>query len=83
MSLAQLEEELPKLTPEELAHLRAAIDALRRPVVRRATPEMLAERRRLADEVMRGEWSAELANYEADQAKDREKNEELHGRWID
>ncbi|HEV7404693.1 MAG TPA: hypothetical protein VGO11_17260 [Chthoniobacteraceae bacterium] len=50
---------------------------------RRATPEMLAERRRLSEEIMRGEWSAELPCYEADQARDREKNEEVHRRRAD
>lgn len=83
MSLQEIEQELPKLTPEEREHLRQTLNALRQPTKVVATPEMLAERRRLLDETMRGEWTAELAGFEETQAKDREKNDELHRRWRD
>lgn len=80
MSFAELKQEVSHLTPAELQELRQIVEAATRPEVRRATPEMLAERRRLSEELMRGEWNAELPYYEADQAKEREKNEELHRR---
>ncbi len=60
MSLTQIEQEIAKLTPEELDRLQAAIDSLREPMKVAATPEMLAERRRLMAKVMSGEWSADL-----------------------
>ncbi|HEV7404810.1 MAG TPA: hypothetical protein VGO11_17845 [Chthoniobacteraceae bacterium] len=82
MSFAELKEKVVDLTPAELEELGQIIEAAR-PQVRRATPEMLAERRRLSEEIMRGEWNAELAGYEGAQARDREKNKELHRRWTD
>jgi hypothetical protein len=83
MSLSELKEGISHLTPAELEELRQIIDAARRPEVRRATPEMLAERRRLSEEIMRGEWSAELPDYEANRAREREKNEELLRQWSE
>ena len=83
MSFAELKEEVSHLSPPELDELREVIEAVTRPAVRRATPEMLAERRRLSEEIMRGEWSAELPDYEANQAKECAKNEDLHRRWND
>ncbi len=83
MSFTELKEKVGALSSEELEELRQLIENTLRPPVRRATPEMLAERRRLSAEIMRGEWDAELPFYEENQAKEREKNEELHGRWRD
>ena len=74
MSIQQIESELPKLTPEELDHVRAAIDALRKPARMVATPQMLAERRRLMDEVMKGEWSADLPPWQETRALDKAKD---------
>ena len=81
MSLQQIEEELPKLAPEELERLQTAITALRRPAKVVATPEMMAERRRLFDEITRGEWSVELEGFEAAQAKDRECEAAMRAKW--
>lgn len=83
MSFIELKEQVAHLSPAELEELRQIVNAATRPQVRRATPEMLAERRRLSEEIMRGEWSAELAGFEEGRAKDREKNEELHRQWRD
>lgn len=83
MSLAQIEEEISQFSREELVHLQQAVDAAiakKKPAV---TPEMLEERRRLSEKFMSGEWGVELAGLEADQAKEREKNEALHRRWRD
>lgn len=64
MSFTELKEKVVALPPVELEELRQIIEAAARPAVRRATPEMLAERRRLSEEIMRGEWGAELAGFE-------------------
>src|SRR4051812_5117858 len=53
MSFTELKEKVAQLTPAELAELRQVIEtAETRPAVQRATPEMLAERRRLMDQVL-------------------------------
>ena len=50
MSLAQIEQEVTTLNPEELRHLQATINARLKPRTSVVTPETLAERRRLLDE---------------------------------
>jgi DNA-binding GntR family transcriptional regulator len=77
MSFTELKERVAQLNPAELAELREVIDADgARPAVRRATPEMLAEGRRLMDQVLTGEWSADLPPWQETRALDQ-----AHDRW--
>jgi hypothetical protein len=72
MSFSELKEKVAQLTPAELAELRQVIETVEsRPAVRRATPEMLAERRRLMDQVLTGEWSADLPPWQETRARDK------------
>jgi hypothetical protein len=74
MSLAQIKQEIAKLTPEELDHLQAAIHALRKPDKVVATPEMLARRREISQKFLSGEWSVDLPSYEEMKAEARRKD---------
>lgn len=61
MSFTELKEQVAQLTPAELAELRQVMETVGNPPrARRATPEMLAERQRLMDQVLTGDWSADL-----------------------
>ena len=74
ISLAQIRAEIAHLTPDELAELERFVHSARsrqRPV---ASPEMLAERRRLLGEVMAGEWGTELPPWQETRARDKEKD---------
>ncbi|HEV7405958.1 MAG TPA: hypothetical protein VGO11_23635 [Chthoniobacteraceae bacterium] len=75
MSFTELKEKVAQLTPAELAELRQVMEtAGDRPPVRRATPEMLAERQRLMDQVLTGEWSADLPPWQETRARDKVKD---------
>lgn len=75
MSFIELKEQVAHLSPAELEELRQIIETTgARPQIRRATPEMLAERRRLMDQVMSGEWSADLPPWQETRALDKAKD---------
>ena len=75
MSLMQIEAEITKLTPEELAHLKASIDALCTPAkVAPATPEMLALRKEISAKFISGEWSADLPDWQETRELDKKKD---------
>lgn len=72
MSFTELKEQVAHLTPAELAELRLVMESAGdRPPARRATPEMLAERERLMDQVLSGEWSADLPPWQVTRARDK------------
>jgi hypothetical protein len=72
MSFTELKEKVAQFTPSEMAELREIIaTAAPPPPTRRATPEMLAERRRLMDQVLTGEWSADLPPWQKTRARDK------------
>jgi len=74
MSLAEIENEIAKLSPDELAHLQATVNALNRPEKSLATPEMLARRREISQKFRSGEWSVDLPTYEELKAEARRKD---------
>ncbi len=74
MSLVEIENEITNLTPEELDHLQAAIQALRKPAKVVATPEMLARRREISRKFLSGEWAVDLPSYEEMKAEARRKD---------
>lgn len=72
MSFAELKEKVTQLNAAELAELRQVIEtAGEPPPIRRATPEMLAERHRLMDQVLTGEWSVDLPPWQETRAQDK------------
>ena len=72
MSFTELKDKVAQLTPAERAELRQVMETVgeRRPI-RSATPEMLAERQRLMDQVLTGEWSADLPPWQETRARDK------------
>jgi plasmid stability protein len=66
---------------EAAAILALAVEETRPPTVIHASPEMLAERERIMEKFMSGEWSAELEGFEEARAADRRESEELEKRW--
>jgi hypothetical protein len=74
---------LRRLSREELKQLEQTVHEalIRQPIVE--TPEMLEQRRKLLDEFLAGDERLELAAFEENQARDREKNEQLFARWRD
>ncbi len=74
MSLAQIQAEIARLTLDELAELERIVHSARTRQHPVATPEMLAARRHLLDEVMSGAWGTELPPWQKTRARDKEKD---------
>ncbi len=83
MSFAQIENEISRLSRDELKRLQETLhEALaRQPIVE--SPELLEQRRKLLDEFLAGDERVELAAFEEYQAKEREHNEQLFAKWRD
>jgi hypothetical protein len=72
MSFTEFKEKVAQFTPADLAELRQVMETVGdRPPVRRATPQMLAERQQLMDQVHTGEWSTDLPSWQETRARDK------------
>jgi hypothetical protein len=74
MSLAQIQEELTKLTPAELKQLLRTIDDRLSREKAAVTGEMLQRRRDLADKFMSGEYGADSPSWQETRAHDKKKD---------